>query len=98
MGLESDFSLINVGYGNKIVASRIIAILVPSSAPLKRMREAAKNAHKLIDARHGRKTRSVVLTDSEHIILSAIHPETIAMRFENACGKPDHGERELSDD
>ncbi|AFG36010.1 MULTISPECIES: DUF370 domain-containing protein [Fervidobacterium] len=75
------FGLINIGFGNVIAGDRVIAIVNPESAPLKRLKEDAKNEGKLIDATYGRKTRSILITDSNHIILSAIQPETIAQRF-----------------
>ena len=75
------FGLINIGFGNVIAGDRVIAIVNPESAPLKRLKEDAKGEGKLIDATYGRKTRSILITDSTHIILSAIQPETIAQRF-----------------
>ncbi|MDM7321289.1 MAG: DUF370 domain-containing protein [Fervidobacterium sp.] len=75
------FGLINIGFGNVIAGDRVIAIVNPESAPIKRLKEDAKNEGKLIDATYGRKTRSILITDSNHIILSAIQPETIAQRF-----------------
>ena len=74
--------LLNLGFGNTVVASRVIAIVTTSSAPMKRLKEEAKEGGKLIDATQGRKTRSIIITDSDHIILSAIQAETIAQRFE----------------
>jgi regulator of extracellular matrix RemA (YlzA/DUF370 family) len=78
----SDTLLLNIGYGNLIVASRVIAIVSPASAPMKRLREEASSRGKLVDATQGRRTRSIVVTDSDHIILSAINPETIASRLQ----------------
>ncbi|MFH0924726.1 MAG: DUF370 domain-containing protein [bacterium] len=75
--------LINIGFGNVIVASRVIAALTPSSAPMKRLKEEAKKDGKLIDATHGRRTRSIIITDSDHVILSAVQAETICQRFNN---------------
>ena len=75
------FGLINIGFGNVIAGDRVIAIVNPESAPLQRLKEDAKGEGKLIDATYGRKTRSILITDSNHIILSAIQPETIAQRF-----------------
>lgn len=75
------YGLINIGFGNVISGDRVIAIVNPESAPLKRLREEAKDEGKLIDATYGRKTRAILVTDSNHIILSAIQPETIAQRF-----------------
>lgn len=73
--------LLNVGFGNVVVASRIVAIVSPGSAPMKRLKEEARERGKLIDATFGRKTRAVVITDSDHIILSALNPETAALRL-----------------
>ncbi len=74
-------SLLNLGYGNLVVASRVVAIVSPQSAPMKRLREDASSRGKLIDATQGRRTRSIIVTDSDHIILSAINPDTIAARL-----------------
>ena len=73
--------LINVGFGNYVVAARVVSIVSPSSAPMKRLREDAKAEGRLLDATQGRKTRSILITDSNHVILSAIQPETISQRF-----------------
>ncbi|MFQ5657834.1 MAG: DUF370 domain-containing protein [Candidatus Methylomirabilales bacterium] len=73
--------LLNVGFGNMVVASRIIAIVNPSSAPSKRLKDEAKEVRKLVDATNGRRTRSIVVTDSDHVILSAIQTETLAQRL-----------------
>ena len=73
--------LLNVGFGNVVVAGRIVAIVSPGSAPIKRLKEDAKEQGRLIDATYGRKTRAIVVTDSNHVILSAINPETAALRL-----------------
>lgn len=73
--------VINVGFGNYVLASRVVAIVNPVSSPMKRLREDARNAGRLIDATQGRRTRSIIVTDSNHIILSAIQPETVSQRF-----------------
>ncbi len=73
--------LINIGFGNTVVANRIIAIVSPSSAPMKRLKEDAKRANRLIDATMGRKTRSIIITDSNHVILSGVQTETLAQRL-----------------
>lgn len=73
--------LINIGFGNMVSASRIIAIVSPESAPIKRIIQDAKDSGNLIDATYGRRTRAVVIADSGHIILSAIQPETVANRI-----------------
>ncbi len=74
-------TMVNIGYGNLVTAARVIAIVSPSSSPMRRLREEAGRRGKLIDATEGRRTRSIVVTDSDHIILSAITPETIAARL-----------------
>ena len=81
-GIAVRAKLLNLGFGNTVVASRVIAIVTTSSAPMKRLKEEAKEGGKLIDATQGRKTRSIIITDSDHIILSALQAETIAQRFE----------------
>jgi regulator of extracellular matrix RemA (YlzA/DUF370 family) len=73
--------LVNVGYGNFVVASRVVAVVDPSSAPIKRLKDEAKEGGRLVDATQGRRTRSVIITDSDHLILSALQPETMAARF-----------------
>lgn len=75
--------LINIGFGNIVSANRIIAIVSPESAPIKRLIQEARNKGILIDATYGRRTRSVIVTDSDHIILSAVQPETVAQRLDN---------------
>ena len=71
-----------MGYGNLVAGARVVAILGPGSAPMRRVREQASGTGKLIDATEGRRTRSILFTDSDHVILSAINPETIASRIE----------------
>lgn len=73
--------LLNIGFGNAVVLTRIVAIVAPNSSPMRRLREEAKQAGRLIDATQGRKTRSLIITDSNHCILSAIQAETISQRF-----------------
>lgn len=74
-------AIINIGFGNYVLAKRVIGIVNPASSPMKRLREDARSEGRLIDATQGRKTRSILVTDSNHIILSAIQPETISQRF-----------------
>ena len=76
-----DIKLINIGFGNIVSANRIIAIVSPESAPIKRIIQEARDAQRLIDATFGRRTRAVVVTDSDHVILSAVQPETVAHRI-----------------
>jgi hypothetical protein len=73
--------LLNIGFGNSVVSDRVIAILTPASSPMKRLREEAREAKRLIDTTQGRKTRSIIITDSNHVILSAIQAETVAQRY-----------------
>ncbi len=77
-----DTKLLNVGFGNMVAAARIIAIVDPGSAPMKRLKDEAKQAGRLVDATNGRRTRSIIVTDSNHVVLSAIQTETIAQRLE----------------
>lgn len=77
--------LINIGFGNIVAANRVIAIVSPESAPIKRMVQEARDKGVLIDATFGRRTRAVVVTDSEHIILSALQPETVANRLSGSA-------------
>ena len=72
--------LINIGFGNMVSASRLVAIVSPESAPIKRIVQDARENGSLIDATYGRRTRAVIITDSDHIILSAVQPETVANR------------------
>ena len=74
-------SLLHVGFGNTVVADRVVAIVAPNSSPIKRMKDEARQDKRLIDATHGRKTRSVIITDSNHVVLSAIQAETVSQRF-----------------
>ena len=76
-----DIRLINIGFGNIVSANRVIAVVSPESAPIKRMINKGREKGQLIDATYGRRTRSVIITDSNHVILSAIQPETVAHRF-----------------
>ena len=73
--------LLNLGFGNTVVAEKVVAILSPSSSPMKRVKDEAKEEKRLIDVTHGRKTRSVIVMESNHIILSAIQAETLSSRF-----------------
>lgn len=73
--------LINIGFGNMVAAGRLVAIVSPESAPIKRIIQDAKERGTLIDATYGRRTRAVLITDSEHVILSAVQPETVANRL-----------------
>lgn len=74
--------LINIGFGNIVSANRIISIVSPESAPIKRMIQEAKDSKMAVDATYGRKTRAVLIMDSGHVILSAVQPETVAARLD----------------
>ncbi|KSU62461.1 hypothetical protein AS034_10095 [[Bacillus] enclensis] len=73
--------LINIGFGNIVSANRIISIVSPESAPIKRLIQDARDRGTLVDATYGRRTRAVIITDSDHVILSAVQPETVAHRL-----------------
>ena len=87
--------LVNIGFGNMVSANRMVAIVSPESAPIKRIVQEAKEKGNLIDATHGRRTRAVIITDSDHIILTYLQAETVANRMvdENAAvGEDDEDE------
>lgn len=75
--------LLNIGYGNFVSRKRIVAIIAPGSAPIKRLRETAREEGRLIDLTQGRKTRCVLLTDTNHLVLSGVMSDTVAQRYEN---------------
>lgn len=81
--------LVNIGFGNMISASRLVAIVSPESAPIKRMVQEAKEKGTLIDATHGRRTRAVLITDSDHIVLTYLQSETVASRIETGDSDDD---------
>ena len=87
-GPKMSGKMINVGYGNTVPADRIIAVIQPSSSPMKRLKDEAREAGRLLDATQGKKTRSVIITDSNHVILSAVQADTISQRYNNN-GQPD---------
>ncbi|MHB1611138.1 MAG: extracellular matrix/biofilm regulator RemA [Sulfobacillus sp.] len=76
-----DIKLVNIGFGNIVSANRIVAIVSPDSAPIKRIITEARDQGVLVDATYGRRTRAVIITDSDHVILSAVQPETVANRL-----------------
>jgi regulator of extracellular matrix RemA (YlzA/DUF370 family) len=88
--------LINIGFGNMVSANRLVAIVSPESAPIKRIIQESRDKGTLIDATYGRRTRAVIITDSEHIILSAVQPETVANRL-NDRDEVDSAEEETDD-
>ena len=85
--------LINIGFGNMVSPARLIAIVSPESAPIKRIIQDARDRGHLVDATYGRRTRAVIIMDSDHVILSAIQPETVANRLND-----DEDEEELEDE
>ena len=87
--------LINIGFGNMVSANRLVAIVSPESAPIKRIIQDAKDRGTLIDATYGRRTRAVLVTDSDHVILSAVQPETVANRLSD---READDEEELEED
>lgn len=80
---------INIGFGNMVAAHRIVTLVSPDSSPIKRMIQDAKDSGRVIDVTCGRRTRSVIVTDSEHVILSAVQTETIAGRLDGGCDEED---------
>jgi len=85
--MSMSLKLLNIGFGNVVVSSRVIAIVSPNSAPMKRLKDEAKKDKRLIDSSQGRKTRSIIVTDSNHVILSAVQAETVAQRFDSDDSK-----------
>lgn len=86
--------LVNIGFGNMVSASRMVAIVSPESAPIKRMISEAKERGNLIDATHGRRTRAVIITDSDHIILTYLQSETVANRMTDDSIEDEEAENE----
>ena len=74
-------TLLNVGFDNAVAAERIIAVVSAEPSPIRRLREAASRHQKLVDATNGRRTRTVIITDSDHVVLSSLQPETVAQRL-----------------
>lgn len=74
-------SFVNIGYGNLVMTAKIVAVLSPESAPMRRLKDEARERKMLLDATQGRKTRSIIITDSDHVILSAVQVETLMQRF-----------------
>jgi len=81
-----DQILLNIGFGNTVVAERVVAIVSPNAAPMKRLKNEARDEKRLIDATQGRRTRSIIVMDSNHIVLSAIQAETISQRYSTLKG------------
>lgn len=78
--------LLNIGFGNIVVVSKIVSITSPESSPMKRIKDQARKEGRLIDATYGRKTRAIIITDSNHVILSSVQPETMADRLQGMEG------------
>jgi len=78
---KNQSGLISLGFNNVVVKSKIVAVVAPEAAPIKRLKEEARQNKKLIDATSGRRTRAVIITESDHVILASVQPETIAQRF-----------------
>ena len=87
--------LINIGFGNMVSASRLVAIVSPDSAPIKRIVQEERDKGSLIDATYGRRTRAVLIMDSGHVVLSALQPETVAGRL---AGRTEIAEEEMDDE
>ncbi|HOK48973.1 MAG TPA: DUF370 domain-containing protein [Sedimentibacter sp.] len=85
--MSNTSNTINIGFGNIALANRIVAVVSPESAPIKRLIQETREKGKLIDATYGRKTRAVIITDCDYIILSAVQPDTMAQRFDNHNNK-----------
>ncbi len=80
-------TIVNIGYGNMVMAAKVVAVLSPDSAPMRRLKDEAKERKMLIDATQGRKTRAIIITDSDHVILSAVQAETLMLRFSSRGGE-----------
>ena len=78
--------LVNIGFGNMVAASRLVAIVSPESAPVRRLVQDARETGRVIEATYGRRTRAVIIMDSDHVVLSPLQPETVAGRMENRDG------------
>ncbi len=76
-----DLRLVNIGFGNMVQAGRVLAVINPKSSPMKKLKDEARQQHRLIDVTEGRRTRAIVVLDSNHVILSAVNPETLTQRF-----------------
>jgi hypothetical protein len=82
-------TLVNIGFGNVVVVERIVAVVHPGSSPARRLKEDARESGRLVDATQGRRTRSIIVTDSNHVILSAVQGETISQRLAPPAGRPE---------
>jgi regulator of extracellular matrix RemA (YlzA/DUF370 family) len=95
--MVNKMKLINIGFGNMVSASRLVAIVSPESAPIKRIIQDSRDKGSLIDATYGRRTRAVIITDSDHVILSAVQPETVANRLERDDMEDDEEDVEVNE-
>jgi hypothetical protein len=84
-------TLVNIGFGNVVVVERIVAVVHPGSSPARRLKEDAREGGRLVDATQGRRTRSIIVTDSNHVILSAVQSETISQRLAPPASRPETG-------
>jgi len=89
--------MINVGFGNAVLAGRVLAVVNPKSSPMKKLREEAKEQKRLIDVTEGRRTRSIIILDSNHVLLSSVQPETITLRFMTSYDRRDDEQPEKAD-
>lgn len=87
--------LVNIGFGSAVAAARVLAVISPDSAPVKRVIQEARERGMLIDASYGRKTKAVLLMDTDHVILSANPPETLALRMDEGFSAEEESEEEL---
>ncbi|MFQ6757206.1 MAG: DUF370 domain-containing protein [Deltaproteobacteria bacterium] len=92
-----DQRMINVGFGNAVLAGRVLAVVNPKSSPMKKLREEAKEQRRLIDVTEGRRTRSIIILDSNHVVLSSVQPETITLRFMASLDRRDDEQPEKAD-
>ena len=92
-----DQRMINVGFGNAVLAGRVLAVVNPKSSPMKKLREEAKEQKRLIDVTEGRRTRSIIILDSNHVLLSSVQPETITLRFMTSYDRRDDEQPEKAD-
>lgn len=84
-------TLVNIGFGNVVVVERIVAVVHPGSSPARRLKDDARESGRLVDATQGRRTRSIIVTDSNHVILSAVQGETISQRLAPPAGRTEAG-------
>ncbi|MFH7319842.1 DUF370 domain-containing protein [Desulfurivibrio sp. D14AmB] len=89
-----DQRMINVGFGNAVAAGRVLAVVNPKSSPMKKLRDEAREQKRLIDVTEGRRTRSIIILDSNHLILSSVQPETITLRYSAGAEARGKGEEE----